>query len=402
VNELESDRAFSEARRPPFVTYLLCALCGLVFLLQLTQGAHDHAGIGYPGYEDGLALFSGSYWGLLTSFFLHSGITHVAFNVYWLYHFGRGVESRLGWMRYLLFWLAATCVSGLMEVIVTGDTGVGASGFGYALFGFVWVGSRRDPDLARLLDQQTVILFVVWLFVCMGLTWTGTAAIANGAHVGGMLFGALCAYAFLLTDGPLWKIVTAAMTVLFFVPLFYAPWLSTWNLAQAGRAYRHARYEDVLTYLDRVRLPEDYTYEMELRADSLSNLKRTREATADYKTLLEQSAESPSDPGYVYNEYAWILATSPDDQVRNAPDAIHYAQKACAVDQYRDPDSLDTLATAYASAHQFDQAVNWEQKAIAVETDSPALAELKAHLKLFQSEKPYRESPDSSDARGGS
>jgi membrane associated rhomboid family serine protease len=373
-----------------------------MFCLQLKEGSDQSSGIAYPGYVDGFDLWSGAYWGLLTAFFLHAGITHIAFNMYWLYRFGTALEPYIGWPRYLLFWVVGTAVSGMMQVSFSGDVGVGASGLVYALFGLILLGKQSHPYLAQLLDPQTILLFILWLLLCFVLTWTGVMAIANWAHVGGFLFGALCGYAFLERNELVWKLTTAAVALLSFFPLFYAPWLSSWNLAQGVKAYDREKYDAAIVYLEHVDSPDYDAFTLEMLARSFSALGRNKETAEVYKNLLSQHSEADlTEAAYVYNEYAWILATSPDDSLRNPQDAVHYATLACEKDEYKNSDDLDTLAAAYAADNQFDQAVTWEQKAIALNSDAPALDELKAHLKLFQSQKPYRDSAGSPSASGG-
>ena len=52
---------------------------------------------------------------------------------------------------------------------------------------------------------------------------------------------------------------------------------------------------------------------------------------------------------------------------------------------------LDTLAAAYAEAGDFDSALKWQAKAIALETDAKEKAEYGERLKLYQAKKPFRE-----------
>jgi membrane associated rhomboid family serine protease len=37
------------------------------------------------GISDGFQVFGGDYWTLVTSIFVHIGVLHLLFNVYWLY-----------------------------------------------------------------------------------------------------------------------------------------------------------------------------------------------------------------------------------------------------------------------------------------------------------------------------
>jgi len=53
---------------------------------------------------------------------------------------------------------------------------------------------------------------------------------------------------------------------------------------------------------------------------------------------------------------------------------------------------MDTLAAAYAEAGDFDAAVKWQQKALAIIADSYK-PECRTRLELYKSGKPYREEP---------
>lgn len=53
---------------------------------------------------------------------------------------------------------------------------------------------------------------------------------------------------------------------------------------------------------------------------------------------------------------------------------------------------IDTLAAAHAECGNFDEAVTWLEKALAIASDAQK-AELESHLKLFRDKKPYRQAP---------
>jgi predicted lipid-binding transport protein (Tim44 family) len=71
------------------------------------------------------------------------------------------------------------------------DGGVGLSGVGYGLWGMLWVLERRDLRFAGAVDRRTSQTFVVWFFVCIGLTVTKVMPVANVAHGVGAVMGAL-------------------------------------------------------------------------------------------------------------------------------------------------------------------------------------------------------------------
>lgn len=134
-------------------------------------------------------LRNGQLWRLLTGCLLHGNVLHLVFNLYWLWVFGTLVESRLGPLRTaaILLYLAAGSAAAEYAVL---EGGVGLSGVVYGLFGMLWVLGRRDWRFAGAVDQNTVVLFVVWFFLCIGMTLSGTLPIANIAHGAGAVLGA--------------------------------------------------------------------------------------------------------------------------------------------------------------------------------------------------------------------
>ncbi|MCB2169024.1 MAG: tetratricopeptide repeat protein [Deltaproteobacteria bacterium] len=84
-------------------------------------------------------------------------------------------------------------------------------------------------------------------------------------------------------------------------------------------------------------------------------------AMRDYIQVLKVN------PGYIeaFNSMAWIMATSPDDRLRDGRRAVAYAEKA--VDNSPpDINFLDTLAAAYAEAGRFDEAIAIENRIISL------------------------------------
>ena len=93
-----------------------------------------------------------------------------------------------------------------------------------------------------------------------------------------------------------------------------------------------------------------------------------------------------------YNSIAWIMATSPDDRLRDGRRAVAYAEKA--VSTTTDINFLDTLAAAYAEAGRFDEAVALENRIISLlaATDhTEPIAEHVHRMSLYEDERPYRE-----------
>jgi GlpG protein len=136
-------------------------------------------------------IWDGAYWGLLTTAFLHFEIWHIGFNLYWVWHLGGAIERTLGPIKLLAFVIISAIVSSAAEVMVMGSAGIGASGFGFGLFGFVWAARRRSRTFAVLASPDNVRLWMVWMVGCIVLTQLDMLHIANVAHVAGLASGFL-------------------------------------------------------------------------------------------------------------------------------------------------------------------------------------------------------------------
>jgi tetratricopeptide (TPR) repeat protein len=100
---------------------------------------------------------------------------------------------------------------------------------------------------------------------------------------------------------------------------------------------------------------------LRLRADAYLNIGKHAEAIADFDKALGQK---DTDEGLL-NNYAWVLATSPEDKLRDGSRAIKMATKAAEASGYETPHVLSTLAAAYAETGDYDNAVKWSEKSIA-------------------------------------
>lgn len=122
------------------------------------------------------------------------------------------------------------------------------------------------------------------------------------------------------------------------------------------------------------------------RADTYLSIGKQAEALADYDQALKLD---PNNSG-VLNNLAWLLATSPDEKLRDGKRAIDLALKACAVTDYKQAHILSTLAAAYAETGDFETARKWSGKAVEI-SDKDMKEQLSKELESYKENKPWRE-----------
>jgi membrane associated rhomboid family serine protease len=165
-------------------------LCLLAIPASLANWNHRSIDLLVTDYH----VWSGQIWRPLTSTLPHVNPIHLIFNLYWLWRFGTWIERVYGPWRTAALYAYLAFGSSLAEYDF-GGLGIGLSGVVYGLFGFLWIAEQTDQRFRGAVDQQTVVLFVAWFFVCIALTVKDVMAVANFAHAGGMALGVLCAWA---------------------------------------------------------------------------------------------------------------------------------------------------------------------------------------------------------------
>ena len=149
------------------------------------------------GGQDGPSHFlpevrDGEVWRLITPIFLHGDFMHIIFNMMWLAQFGKFIESRFGGAKLLALVMVIGVGSNLAQYLWSRSPYFGGmSGVNYGLFGFLWMKGKFGRDQNWQMHPQTVQLMLMWMVLC----FTGLLGpIANGAHVGGLVIGALLGF----------------------------------------------------------------------------------------------------------------------------------------------------------------------------------------------------------------
>jgi tetratricopeptide (TPR) repeat protein len=124
------------------------------------------------------------------------------------------------------------------------------------------------------------------------------------------------------------------------------------------------------------------------RGDALLSVGKHADAVKDYDEALKLE---PDDHG-VLNNLSWVLATSPEDDVRDAERSIELGLKACELTKYERPHILSTLAAGYAEKGDWETAIKWSSKAVELGAQDEEVSEqLKEELESYKEKKPWRE-----------
>ena len=159
------DRDYGRSERTPWdrvanprsITITLIVINAVVFFLDMifVDQQTGHSALADWFHVDAETLVKPwLWWQFLTYGFMHdsSGITHILFNMFGLFVFGRVVEQRMGQMEFLRFYLVAIVLGGIVGA---------ASSFGEAI-------ARGYPISAMpgTIGASGAVVAVVILFAC--------------------------------------------------------------------------------------------------------------------------------------------------------------------------------------------------------------------------------------------
>jgi len=184
----------------PFVTYGIIGLNIFVFWAQFFVYGNERliSTFAFVPYE--FKLFT-----IFTSMFMHGGLMHIIGNMWFLYIFGDNVESILGHVRFLLFYLFCGIGAAVAQFLIQPDSTtpmVGASG---AIAGVLGAYMIKFPK-ARVHVLAVIFIFIttivvpaqlvlgLWFLMQLSgglgsLGFDTTGGIAWFAHIGGFIVG---------------------------------------------------------------------------------------------------------------------------------------------------------------------------------------------------------------------
>ena len=144
--------------------------------------------------------------------------------------------------------------------------------------------------------------------------------------------------------------------------------------------------EAVADFTKALKIYPQYVDALENRAFAWVEKNEYANAIADLESAMQLSPNSYE----AVNDLAWLLVTAPEDSIRNKERALTLAKQACAITQYKQWNTLDTLAVALAENGKFAEAKEWLGTALTLAPEEEK-KRLQDHLDLVLAEKTVRD-----------
>ena len=191
------------------VTFILIAANVLFSIRGFTNHAFMDKTILWPYY----VKKNKEYYRMITSGFLHADWTHLFFNMFTLYFFGRNIEMAFsgyglgGNISYLLLYFAALVISDLPTVIKYKDDynykALGASGAVSAVvFAAIVFNPWSSIYLFGAIKISAFIYAVLFIIYCVYMGKKSADNINHDAHMWGAIFGLVFTIALIMLFQP--------------------------------------------------------------------------------------------------------------------------------------------------------------------------------------------------------
>jgi GlpG protein len=188
VGENTSASAVATSVRPgrPIVTYTVIGLCLLVF----AWTSVDQTGA-YFRLVEPIRYQPSGWWALFSTALVHQTIPHLLFDLAAFLALGQIVELTAGKIRFVILLLLVAWMASFSQLYFERAVGVGLSGVVYGVFGFM-LGAAPVNRLYLWFVQKNALMLIGWAVLCVAFTHFKIMNVANAAHFGGLIFGALC------------------------------------------------------------------------------------------------------------------------------------------------------------------------------------------------------------------
>jgi len=192
----------------PIVTYLIIALCVIIFLAQLS--AHTYSN-GQLFYSYGLipSVLMGNnklpmdlyaipaYLTIFTSMFMHGGFMHLIGNMLYMWIFADNIEDSLGPKTFLIFYILAGIGAAMTQVLMDTNSQIPMIGASGAIGGILGAYLINYPNakvlvlipfgfFSHLIKIKALYVLGFW-FILQFISSGG--GVAYAAHIGGFVSG---------------------------------------------------------------------------------------------------------------------------------------------------------------------------------------------------------------------
>ena len=187
----------SSFRNKSKMVWGILILNGIAFIaLIFAGGSTDPEVLIKFGALSSSLVAGGEYWRLITCIFLHVNLVHLGVNAFSLFIFGPTAELFFGRIKFLAIYLIAG-IGGSATSYVFIDPrsiGVGASGAVFGVLGAIAAYYYLNQHLYGKYGRGMIMGIGVIVLLNLGFGFT-VEGVDNWAHIGGLLFGILGAFA---------------------------------------------------------------------------------------------------------------------------------------------------------------------------------------------------------------
>ena len=178
----KENRKYEEVFKPKkiIVTYVLMAICTLVYILQILFPS-----LTTLGAVNGTLVRSGQVYRLVTGMFMHGSIWHLLCNMYSLYVIGCATENYFGKKKFLLIYLVSGIIGSIFSCLFNTGWSLGASGAIFGLMGALcYFGYYYRLYMGKALYSEIIPVIVLNLALSLIVS-----NIDFYAHIGGLIGG---------------------------------------------------------------------------------------------------------------------------------------------------------------------------------------------------------------------